>query len=425
MNTAAYRKPVLAFVKSNGPWALVSRMFVYLSGFSAVFLLSANTTPAMFGEYSLYQSAIELGLIIGTLGSSIVFSRYAAMVPAIIFVGDVRQTLLIGTPIAILLVASILLIQRLPLSVFGAACVTSSLVLFSFNALYLAYMRGRGRAGLLNLEAGLRSTMLILGILLATWCGYALTVDYMLFVNAAAIALISACIFTLGKAGPMLPSGPPGLKVGTQIGATAYSLLTFSLRKADLLIIALFMPLTYVGSFKLAFLLAEAPSQFVIAFLYTNTRSMLEVRRNGHDYDALRLARMSLALGTALFLCLGIFLYIASDMLKFRAEARTIFFYMLPYFYLRTYTVHHEMLLQLNTRLRSLGYWTAAEFCIKLVVYGYFILVVHDKPHYIFPVMALVEFLLMEIRVNILLGYWPCLRIWRDLGLAGAGWFRN
>jgi hypothetical protein len=70
-----------------------------------------------------------------------------------------------------------------------------------------------------------------------------------------------------------------------------YSLLMFLLRKSDLLIVAYFMPLSYVGAFKLAFLLAEAPSQFVQAFLVTKTPAMLETTRGNFSDAQLRLAQ--------------------------------------------------------------------------------------------------------------------------------------
>jgi hypothetical protein len=91
-------------------------------------------------------------------------------------------------------------------------------------------------------------------------------VAHLLAINLVAFVLVCAAI-GLPMNGPAPPAGKPALDLPSQAHATVYALLTFLLRKSDLLVVALFMPLGYVGAFKLAFLLAEAPSQFVQAFL--------------------------------------------------------------------------------------------------------------------------------------------------------------
>ena len=92
----------------SGLGALASRLYVYLSGFLAIFLMAAAISPARFGEYSIYQSVLEVALVLGTLGSSLLFSRNAAPVQpgtaARVTRGDVVRTLAIGLPLATVLV---------------------------------------------------------------------------------------------------------------------------------------------------------------------------------------------------------------------------------------------------------------------------------------------------------------------------------
>ncbi len=45
--------PGARMARLMGLWALVSRLYVYLSGFVAIFLMAANVSPARFGEYSM------------------------------------------------------------------------------------------------------------------------------------------------------------------------------------------------------------------------------------------------------------------------------------------------------------------------------------------------------------------------------------
>jgi O-antigen/teichoic acid export membrane protein len=40
--------------------------------------MAAEVAPARFGEYSIYQSVLEVALVVGTLGSTLLFSRNAA-----------------------------------------------------------------------------------------------------------------------------------------------------------------------------------------------------------------------------------------------------------------------------------------------------------------------------------------------------------
>ncbi|WPB55488.1 polysaccharide biosynthesis protein [Xylophilus sp. GOD-11R] len=406
------RFPLSLVIRSSGSWALASRMYVYLSGFVAVFLLSANVPAAQFGEYSIYQSALELGLIVGTLGSSIVFAKHATMVPPTVYSGDVWRTLSIGVPIAGLLIGAMLFAQGLqPLSQ-STACILLSLVFFAFNTLRLAWRRGRGEAGLLNLEAGLRATMLISGIVVCLLRHEVLTVTYLLQVNLLSIVAVTIVLLLTDTRGTPPPPGAAALGMHTQVAATGYSLMAFVLRKADLLIVAFFMPLAYVGAFKLAFLLAEAPSQFVIAYLYTHTPAMLAARKGG-THGRLPLARKSLMLGLALFAGLALFLQVFGPLLKFGDEARSILLCLLPYFLLRTYTVHHEILLQLNTRLRLLGAWTLVEVFTRLLSYAAVLWAFPEKPHYVFFIATIFEFVSYELRARSVLGFLPCTRLWR------------
>ena len=114
----------------------------------------------------------------------------------------------------------------------------------------------------------------MLGVVAFASLGFDLSVTNLLLINLFAFALVCAAIF-MTAGGAALPPGGHALDLASQGSATVYALLIFLLRKSDLLVVALFMPLAYVGAFKLAFLLAEAPSQFVQSFLVTKTPAML------------------------------------------------------------------------------------------------------------------------------------------------------
>ncbi|MBT2332534.1 polysaccharide biosynthesis protein [Variovorax paradoxus] len=399
-------------VRLGGMGALASRLYVYLSGFLALFLMAAHVSPADFGEYSIYQSVLEVALVVATLGSSLLFARHAATEPAGVRRGDVVRTLAIGLPLATLLSAVILRFQHLPLAGAPFVLMTAALVVFSFTSLRLSYSRGLGHAGLLNLEGGIRSTILVLGVAAFAAWGAELRTTQLLVINLLAFLLVGAASMYPGwAAGP--PSGRPALGLASQGSASTYSLLMFLLRKSDLLVVAFFMPLAYVGAFKIAFLLAEAPSQFVQAFLYTKTRPMLGIDAAHFDGSQLRLAKQSFLLGCALFAALAILITAAAPLLKVGRTALEIFLCMTPYFLLRTYTVHHEMLLALKVSIGSLGWWALAEVALRLLSYGAVVSIFPGKPHYVFFIAAFSDLLLYEVRMRALFGFFPLARLVR------------
>ncbi|WP_285410449.1 polysaccharide biosynthesis protein [Variovorax sp. efr-133-TYG-130] len=395
-----------------GLGALVSRLYVYLSGFVAIFLMAANVSPARFGEYSIYQSVLEVALVVGTLGSTLLFSRNAAAVPPGVTQGDVVRTLAFGLPLATALIVVILALQRLPVADVPFVLVVVTLAVFSFNCLRLAYSRGLGHAGLLNLEAGIRSTILVLGVGICAALGFELDVAHLLLINLFAFVVVCAAIcIPPGSAAP--PRGRHVLELASQASATVYSLLTFLLRKSDLLIVAFFMPLSYVGAFKLAFLLAEAPSQFVQAFLFTKTTAMMDADPEKLAASKLQLARHSFLLGCALFVGLAGLITVAAPLLKMGEQARTIFLCIAPYFLLRTYTIHHEMVLSLKTSMGSLGRWALLEVALRLLSYGAVILLFPGRPHYVFFIACLSDFALYETRMRLQFGFFPIVRLLR------------
>ncbi len=395
-----------------GLGALVSRLYVYLSGFVAIFLMAANVSPARFGEYSIYQSVLEVALVVGTLGSTLLFSRNAAAVPPGVTQGDVVRTLAFGLPLATALIVVILALQRLPVADVPFVLVVVTLAVFSFNCLRLAYSRGLGHAGLLNLEAGIRSTILVLGVGICAALGFELDVAHLLLINLFAFVVVCAAIcIPPGSAAP--PHGRHALELASQASATVYSLLTFLLRKSDLLIVAFFMPLSYVGAFKLAFLLAEAPSQFVQAFLFTKTTAMMDADPEKLAASKLQLARHSFLLGCALFVGLAGLITVAAPLLKMGEQARTIFLCIAPYFLLRTYTIHHEMVLSLKTSMGSLGRWALLEVALRLLSYGAVILLFPGRPHYVFFIACLSDFALYETRMRLQFGFFPIVRLLR------------
>lgn len=399
-------------VQLRGLGALASRLYVYLSGFLAVFLMAAYVSPADFGQYSIYQSVLEVALVVGTLGSALLFSRNAAAVPPGVRRGDVVRTLAIGLPLAVLLIATILTLQRTDVGDVPFVLIVATLAVFAFISLRLSYSRGLGHAGLLNLEAGIRSTILVLGVAAFATLGFELRVTHLLLINLLAFLVVgAACMHAGWAAGP--PRGSAALGLSSQGSATVYSLLMFLLRKSDLLVVAFFMPLGYVGAFKIAFLLAEAPSQFVQAFLYTKTRAMLGSDASNSDGSQLQLAKHSFLLGCVLFAALAVLITVAAPLLKVGPEALDIFLCIAPYFLLRTYTVHHEMLLALKTPVSTLGYWALAEVALRLLSYGVVVAIFPGKPHYVFFIATVSDLVLYEVRMRALLGFFPLVRLIR------------
>jgi hypothetical protein len=84
-----------------------------------------------------------------------------------------------------------------------------------------------------------------------------------------------------------------------------------------------------------------------------------------------------------------------------------------PYFLLRTYTIHHEMLLALKSPVAALGGWALLEVALRLVSYGVVVSVFPGKPHYVFFIAFVSDFLLYEVRMRALFGFYPIVRLVR------------
>jgi hypothetical protein len=90
---------------------------------------------------------MEVALVLGTLGSSLLFSRNAATVPPGVTRGDVVRTLAIGLPLATVLVTVVLTLQRMPVGDAPFLLLVATLAVFAFNSLRLSFSRGLGTRG--------------------------------------------------------------------------------------------------------------------------------------------------------------------------------------------------------------------------------------------------------------------------------------
>jgi hypothetical protein len=106
---------------------------------------------------------------------------------------------------------------------------------------------------------------------------------------------------------------------------------------------------------------------------------------------------------------------VAAPLLKLGNEARSIFLCIAPYFLLRTYTVHHEMVLSLNTSMGSLSRWALLEVVLRLLSYAVVVALFPDKPHYVFFLACVSDFALYETRMRVAFGFFPFMRL---LGLS-------
>ncbi|MCY1516894.1 hypothetical protein D9M68_515530 [compost metagenome] len=70
-------------------------------------------------------------------------------------------------------------------------------------------------------------------------------------------------------------------------------------------------------------------------------------------------------------------------------------------------------MLSLNATMGSLGWWTLLEFALRLASYGVVISLFPDKPHYVFFIAFVTDFVLYELRMRALFGFFPIVRLLR------------
>jgi hypothetical protein len=69
------------------------------------------------------------------------------------------------------------------------------------------------------------------------------------------------------------------------------------------------------------------------------------------------------------------------------------------------------MVLSLKTSMGSLGRWALLEVALRLASYGAVVAVFPDKPHYVFFLACLSDFVLYETRMRLHFGFFPIVRL--------------
>jgi hypothetical protein len=69
------------------------------------------------------------------------------------------------------------------------------------------------------------------------------------------------------------------------------------------------------------------------------------------------------------------------------------------------------MVLSLKTSMGSLGAWALVEVSLRLASYGAVVMVFPDRPHYVFFIACVTDFVLYETRMRLQFGFFPIVRL--------------
>lgn len=320
---------------------LLQKGFVYIFGFVSVVALSAIMDSDDFGRYAIYQSVIEFSCVLCTLGCGVLYSSRSAITGRFIGYKELASTLAWGFPFSILAIFLFGCFFDLQILEGFVLFLVSGLyvLLSSFVQLIVSADKFCDRGFKANTEPIFRALLITIlsgGVFwLFGFVSYSAVVIVVFFVSlilAAWVAVTRRVDFEFCQ---------EKIKLSEKINVFVYSVSNFFVKKFDVIAIGLVSSFTFVGYFKLVFLMVEAPMQFLIAYL--NSISARLSRGGDSLKEIANQVRLILG-GVALALaCVGMSCYFYD--LTFRKSLFPCFNILFGYFFVRAYTTILDFIL--------------------------------------------------------------------------------
>jgi O-antigen/teichoic acid export membrane protein len=382
-------------------FAVTSRGLVYGSGFVLLLLISRLLPPEQFGRYSIMQSALEVSAIVATLGSGVLVMRETTATGAL-NVGGAGRTLLVGLPMALVALFGILAGLSLDLNVMEAAFIGVVLMASAAASLLLFALRATNKNFLYILDPAIRAAIVGAGLAFLFLLNASLSVSALLGLNAIVIAFTGLAYGIFSSTTISFTNARPQYTLHEQFTLLLSGLAGFAVRKADLLVLGLLLPVTSVASYKLAFLVAEVPYQFCQIYLVQNQKDITEPKHRLEVAKKHYVTGLLLSAGTSLIIA-AIFPFIA-DLIFPHFDVGYILYPLLLAFLIRSAAFPHELILiyahESRANMVILFVSTIARFSLLYV----FVVNLIDV-WYLFAVpAAAIEYVLYEIALRRSLG---------------------
>lgn len=360
------------------------RLFVYGAGFGYYLLLASILPKEVFGEYSLWQSAIELCIVLLTMGGSVLYFRKSLHTREGVPGRDIIKLLVSTVP----LVAGLLFTYSFVHD--GGAYLEPLLallngILLSISTLTLAWHRGQNKYFLLQTEAGIRAVFASLLLVLATTIlAYGKSVSELLAINLlASVGNLAIILINYG-----LPTNRVSYRLRNWT-MFATGVLNFFTRKGDILLISFLMPLEFIASFKISFLVSESAQQFSQSFYIRKSNTIV----SGTKSELNECARTGTIIGLISLIIGGLFLYGYGIINSSYDDTLHVFWFLAPYFLVKSYTGLHDQFLQVHDQMPRLKSKSSIELLIRLLAY-IFVWLASANPLIIFLPLAIADLII-------------------------------
>lgn len=371
---------------------LVGRGSVYLSGFVYNLLFSYLLLPQDFGVFAAIMASAELFLVPVTLGASLLVYRNARRDEKLPL-AEIMVILGCGTALAALVLVLLLPIQRLQAE--GLLFALAIAIPLGASQLLVSAFRGFGYITLFTLDPAIRYFSYVLASLLSFWLvGASLPalVGAIVLSNAGIFSVYFYCSIARGRISRSID-----IKLKEQLWLVFSGLVSFAVRKSDILILSIGVSSAELGSLKIAFLLAEAPMQFVQAVMYKYSKSF---EFSGHTVDAIR--RRSAAVGLAILgVALSVGALCAAMLFQLYFAGKYEFIYALPFLLIYYLTkivslpLDQALIMEGHVGLLSLVYGVSAG--IKVAVLSVGVQVAGTSAVFAYPLLGIIDLFVVEV----------------------------
>lgn len=399
---------------------IFSRGVVYLLGFISVFVISHVLGRQDFGAYSVIQSYAEMCVLIIGFGSYQAFARVVIQKKKNVTLGDVFYSLFFGS----FLFAAFFLVLFFRNDLFDSVEIAIPFIMgvfsYSLILMILSIQRGYGQTWLLNIEFAIRSGLILLCIALFFIANIEISLKNILIfvvVSYFFVLILSVCQTKLNWIDFKFKTH---IDFKERVHLLFSSVMGFMTKKSDLIVFSMFVPLTHIAAYKIAFLVAEAPSQFVQAFFVSKTKDI--AKRGGYDKNGIskHFQIRGIALGLFLTSAVSVFLYFSANYFSYvDHDVISIYMVMLPYFIVRCYTLYQEIYLMILAKSEHIRNRTFIELLIKAALFVCAFLFYREAPEFIYVVLVFLEVLVFEFSVKYEFGYFPILSLIRGSAHVG------
>lgn len=254
--------------------AILPRFFVYGSGYIYLYTLNTLLAKDDFTKLVALQAFGELSLILMSLSASNGLSRYAAL-NKIDAAPSVFNLFKYGVPLSAIIFYVVSVIKFDNNIYLEAIVIYFSIFIQAISISYAGFMKGVGDYNCANYEPIFRTA------LTAVLCVVVFYVEKQLnLINVCVIIFISNIVYMMYVAKKIIVYNidtGKNLKLSEQAALTVQSLLSYSAKKSDVLLVAMFGICGDIGRFKIIITFCEIPYQFYQNYMSSQIHQMRDI----------------------------------------------------------------------------------------------------------------------------------------------------